>query len=108
MASRQLVACAGSCAPFWSVTEVMAIGSQYLPSLAKVANALGMDNGEVCVAPNRLDVVNMLIFGFGSVTLPSLSTVGRPECRPTESTIFWMPQKSSWAAEANVMVLIEL
>ena len=32
----------------------MAIGAQYLPSLAKVANALAMVSGEVWVAPSRL------------------------------------------------------
>src|SRR6185437_12887562 len=55
IASRQLTVWAGSWAPVASVTESMAIGSQYLPSLAKVANALAMVSGAVWVAPMRLE-----------------------------------------------------
>src|SRR3954464_9147931 len=104
MASRQLLDWAGSCLPVASVTEVMAMGSQYLPSLANVANALAMVSGEVWVEPSRLPRVIMLILGFAS--LPSAE--GRPLWSPTASAIFWIPQKSNWAAEANVTVLMEL
>src|SRR6478752_8091597 len=53
-ASLQLGDWAGSWAPVASVTDSMAIGSQYLPLLAKVANALAMVSGAVWRAPIRL------------------------------------------------------
>ncbi|MCY1312965.1 hypothetical protein D9M70_634420 [compost metagenome] len=90
-------------APVWSVTAVMAMGSQYLPSLANVAKALAMVSGAVWVEPSRLPSVDMLIFGLGSP-----SAEGNPLRSPTASTIFWIPQKSSCAADAKVTVLMEL
>ena len=90
------MAWAGSWAPVASVTDSMAIGSQYLPSFANVANALAMVSGEVWVAPIRLD---RRVIGTGSLVWPAWI--------PTASTIFWMPQRSTCAAVAKVMVLIE-
>ena len=92
---------AGSWAPVASVTESMAIGSQYLPLLAKVANALAMVSGAVWVDPMRLPRVVIGTWGLG------LSALGSPPWMPTASTTFWIPQRSTWAAVANVMVLME-
>ena len=63
-----------------------------------------MVSGDVWVEPSRLPSVVMLILGLARHP----SAGGRPLCSPTASTTFWMPQKSSWAAEANVAVLMEL
>ena len=77
------------------------MGSQYLPSLANVANAEAIVSGAVCVEPIRLAKVVILTGGW------KLSPTGRPPWIPTASTIFWMPQRSTCAAEAKVAVLIE-
>ena len=55
----------------WSVTDVMAIGAQYLPSLANVAKAVAIVSGAVCVEPSRLPRVVMVMLGFASTTAPS-------------------------------------
>ena len=49
------------------------------------------------MAPSRLPSWCMLI-----------GALSKPLWSPTASTIFWMPQKSSWAASAKVAVLMEL
>ncbi|MNR56112.1 hypothetical protein D3C85_1766250 [compost metagenome] len=73
------------------------MGSQYLPSLANVAKALARWSGATPMAPSRLPSWCMLI-----------RALSKPLWSPTASTIFWMLQKSSWAAVAKVAVLMEL
>ena len=101
MASRQLVDCAG--APAGLVLDGRdGDGLAVLAVVGERGERAG--HGQRCRSGGTQQVAQRFMSIFGAFRRPAVCG----SRASTASTTFWMPQKSSWAAEANVTVLMEL